>query len=397
MLDVPRLRFFLAALLWTCMSLAVAQDVTRQAELEDMQQRIRELEHEIERNRTAHAKASSGVAEAERAVSQSRRTLRELAERVATAEKELAEREAEHARVDARIAQRRAELAETLRRHYMHRGNEVAPFLSGRDPNQIMRDAHYLERLGQARLEQIDALRADLAEQERLLKELAEQRVALGELESAQKREQAKLEKVHAARAKAQAQLAGELHAQERAIKAMRENEQQLSRVVELAQRSAQQQRNAPAAQGTPTGPVASATTSGKPFAQLRGQLGFPVEGELAARFGAPRQEGGMRWRGLFIRAAGGAQVRTVAAGTVVFSDWMRGYGNLIIVDHGADYLSIYANNDALLRVVGESVEAGMPIANVGASGGGWETGLYFEVRHNGEPFDPLPWMRRGG
>jgi len=195
MLDVPRLRFFLAALLWTCMSLAVAQDVTRQAELEDMQQRIRELEHEIERNRTAHAKASSGVAEAERAVSQSRRTLRELAERVATAEKELAEREAEHARVDARIAQRRAELAETLRRHYMHRGNEVAPFLSGRDPNQIMRDAHYLERLGQARLEQIDALRADLAEQERLLKELAEQRVALGELESAQKREQAKLKK----------------------------------------------------------------------------------------------------------------------------------------------------------------------------------------------------------
>lgn len=371
--------------------------MTRQAELEDVQERIRELEREIERNRSAHAKTSSGVAEAERAVSQSRRKLRELTERMVAAEKKLAEREAVRARVDARIEQRRAELADTLRRHYMHRGNEVAPFLSGRDPNQIMRDAHYLELLGQARLGQIDALRADLVEQERLITELAEQRTALGALESAQKQEQAKLEKVHAARAKAQAQLAGELHAQERAVKAMRENEQQLARIVELARRSAQQQRNAPAPKGMPTGPVASAAVSGRPFAQLRGQLGFPVRGELAARFGAPRQEGGTRWRGLFIRAAAGSEVRTVAAGTVVFSDWMRGYGNLIIVDHGADYLSIYANNDALLRIVGEQVEAGVPIANVGASGGGWETGLYFEVRHNGEPFDPLPWMRQGG
>jgi septal ring factor EnvC (AmiA/AmiB activator) len=120
----------------------------------------------------------------------------------------------------------------------------------------------------------------------------------------------------------------------------------------------------------------------------------FPVRGELVGRFGAPRAEGGTSWRGVFIRARGGDEVRAVAGGEVVFSDWLRGYGNLIIVDHGDDYLSIYGNNDALFREVGEPIGGGDPIASVGASGGGSESGLYFEIRHKGQPLDPLKWVR---
>jgi septal ring factor EnvC (AmiA/AmiB activator) len=86
--------------------------------------------------------------------------------------------------------------------------------------------------------------------------------------------------------------------------------------------------------------------------------------------------------------------VRAVASGEVVFSDWLRGYGNLIILDHGNDYLSIYGNNDALLKEVGDAISGGDAIANVGAGGATQESGLYFEIRHRGQPLDPLQWVR---
>jgi murein hydrolase activator len=132
----------------------------------------------------------------------------------------------------------------------------------------------------------------------------------------------------------------------------------------------------------------------GVSFAQLRGRMGFPVRGELIGRFGAPRADGGTKWRGVFIRARWRRGCHRVAPGEVVFSDWLRGYGNLIIVDHGDDYLTIYGNNDALFKVVGDRIGGGTPIASVGASGGGQESGLYFEIRHKGEPVDPMQWIR---
>jgi septal ring factor EnvC (AmiA/AmiB activator) len=118
-------------------------------------------------------------------------------------------------------------------------------------------------------------------------------------------------------------------------------------------------------------------------FSRLRGRLRLPVRGELTARFG-----------GLFIRAPEGQPVRAVARGRVVYADWMRGFGNLLIVDHGENYLSIYANNEALLKQVGEPVEAGEALAVTGSSGGNEETGLYFEMRHLGRPFDPRQWVQ---
>jgi septal ring factor EnvC (AmiA/AmiB activator) len=129
------------------------------------------------------------------------------------------------------------------------------------------------------------------------------------------------------------------------------------------------------------------------PFSGLRGRLRLPVRGELVGLFGAPRNEGPAGTKGVFIRAAEGQPVLAVAAGQVVFADWMRGYGNLLIVDHGENYLSIYANNESLLKQTGDPVAAGEAIATVGASGGNEQSGLYFELRHLGKAFDPLRWV----
>ena len=94
----------------------------------------------------------------------------------------------------------------------------------------------------------------------------------------------------------------------------------------------------------------------------------------------------------MFIKSAEGSDVKTVADGRVVFADWMRGFGNLIIVDHGSGYMSLYGNNQAVLKHVGEEVDAGDTIASVGNSGGNESNGVYYELRHNSQPYDPLSW-----
>jgi septal ring factor EnvC (AmiA/AmiB activator) len=127
-------------------------------------------------------------------------------------------------------------------------------------------------------------------------------------------------------------------------------------------------------------------------FAATKGSLALPVAGDIANRFGQPRADGGLQWRGITILARPGQEVRSVAPGRVVFADWLRGFGNLLIIDHGDGYMSLYGNNESLLRRVGDPVRGGDPVATVGASGGSGQAGLYFELRHQGRPFDPLGW-----
>jgi len=128
-------------------------------------------------------------------------------------------------------------------------------------------------------------------------------------------------------------------------------------------------------------------------FASLKGQLRAPVAGKIAARFGSKRGDG-PSWKGVFIRTGEGSEVHAVAGGRVVFSDWLRGFGNLIIVDHGGQYMSIYGNNQSLLKRVGDAVKGGDAIASAGNSGGNEESGLYFELRHQGRAFDPATWVK---
>jgi septal ring factor EnvC (AmiA/AmiB activator) len=128
-------------------------------------------------------------------------------------------------------------------------------------------------------------------------------------------------------------------------------------------------------------------------FASLKGRLHLPVRGEIASRFGKARPEGGTTWKGLFIRATEGADVKAIATGQVVYADWLRGFGNLLVLDHGDGFLSVYGNNQSLLKEAGQTVRPGDVVATVGNSGGNPESGLYFEIRHQGQAFDPLRWV----
>jgi septal ring factor EnvC (AmiA/AmiB activator) len=128
-------------------------------------------------------------------------------------------------------------------------------------------------------------------------------------------------------------------------------------------------------------------------FESLRGRLSAPIAGTIAARFGAKRADGPV-WKGMFIKAPEGTDVRAIGPGRIVHAQWMRGWGNMIIVNHGGEYLSIYGFNETLLKHVGDSVKAGEVIASAGSSGGNGESGLYFELRHLGKPIDPAGWVK---
>ncbi|MDD5322051.1 MAG: peptidoglycan DD-metalloendopeptidase family protein [Methylococcales bacterium] len=128
-------------------------------------------------------------------------------------------------------------------------------------------------------------------------------------------------------------------------------------------------------------------------FPALKGKLPWPVKGRLAQRFGSPRSEGS--WDGVLIDASEGMEIQAVTRGKVVYAEWLRGYGLLMIIDHGQGYMTLYAFNQSLYKKIGETVETGDIIASVGQSGGRTRSGLYFGIRKKGVPIDPLEWCRK--
>jgi len=131
------------------------------------------------------------------------------------------------------------------------------------------------------------------------------------------------------------------------------------------------------------------------PFAKLKGKLAWPVQGSVKKLFGRRKPLSDLRWQGIMIEAPNGRHVKAVSHGRVAFSDWLRGLGNLIIIDHGNSYLSLYGHNESLFKSAGEWVESGDIIGSIGSSGGQKKAGLYFEIRKKGKPQNPTRWCKK--
>jgi septal ring factor EnvC (AmiA/AmiB activator) len=179
-----------------------------------------------------------------------------------------------------------------------------------------------------------------------------------------------------------------------------REAEEQRQRALAMAREEQRRQQRSGSSATAPSGQLVSSggESFGGPFANAKGKLPWPVDGRLVAGYGTPRGgDARTKWDGVLIGAAIGTQVRAVHGGRVVFADWLRGAGLLVILDHGNGYLSLYGHNQSLLRDAGEIVKAGDPIATVGNSGGQESAALYFAIRQQGRPSDPAQWCRAQG
>jgi septal ring factor EnvC (AmiA/AmiB activator) len=370
--------------------LAAPADAERNA-LKRLQERIQALQTDLAKTEGSRTEAADGLRETERSVSDANRKLRELTGKRAAVKAQLGHLGVQSKKLSARIAVQQAQLGRLFtRQYYAGESDAVRHLLSGNDPNQLARDAHYLSLLSRAKADLIRDLGGILEEKKRLARLASEKNAELAEIEQSRQRERAGLIEQQEKRRAVLARLSERIKAQRREVGKLRRDEKRMTRLIAGLGRIVARPRT-PALRNERTPDASHAANA---FGRLKGRLALPTRGELVNRFGTPRQDGGTTWKGLFIRADGGADVKAIAAGQVVYADWLRGFGNLAIVDHGDGYLSVYGNNESLFKAVGQEVKAGDAIASVGNSGGNPETGLYFELRHLGRPIDPLKWVR---
>lgn len=390
-----RRTLFAAALLFSLFAAAAPAD--RRADLKDLQGRIQALQKAVGKAEGSRADTAEELRETERAISEASRKLRNLADERSEVQASLNTLKGQSQHLEEGIAGQQSQLAGLLYRQYRAgESDALRHLLSGNDPNQLSRDTHYLTLLSRAKADLIRGLGETLHEKQRLADLARAKNAELSEIERRQQSERADLVGQQKKRQAVLARISGKIKVQRREIDRLRRDERQLTRLIEGLGRivakprgKAGRQAETPAIRNEqmPDGSISGA------FAQLKGRLRLPARGELANRFGTPRTEGGTIWKGLFIRAPGGGEVKAIASGQVVFADWLRGFGNLIILDHGDGYLSVYGNNESLFKEVGHAAQAGETIAAIGNSGGNPETGLYFELRHLGQPLDPLKWV----
>lgn len=388
----------------------------KQADLGELRSRIEGLRKDLNANEENKADAADRLRESDRQISRLQRELHELTDQRGQLQKKLQNLERQSHELESTLGQQQSQLEKLLYKQYL-RGtpDSLQLLLNGDDPNQMARDMHYLSAIALTRAELMGEINATLDRKKALAADAKERADEILEVEAQQQLRHAELEKQRKERKSLYAQISDKVNAQRKEIGTLQQNEKRMTQLIDRlskilaaqAAAAAKPRPKPPAPEdkepphkpgpGEPVRPKpveadnAYEPVAGGNFIRQKGSLRLPVRGSVSGRFGTPR-EGGGTWKGLFIRAGAGSEVKSVANGRVVFADWMRGFGNLLIVDHGDSYLSIYGNNDSLLKQVGQSIKGGETVATVGNSGGNPDSGLYFEIRHQGQPVDPMKW-----
>jgi septal ring factor EnvC (AmiA/AmiB activator) len=389
-------RLFAAAVLCAALPALAATDKRASEEDRDrLRARIGDLQKSLASAEESRSEAADALKSSEKAVSEANRALFELAQgnRKLGEELEAIARQGTGLKADMEVQQ--AHVESLLRLQYVQGAQDrLRLVIEGRDLSTVQRHLEYYAYLSRARAEVLAGLRKSSEQVALLEQETLRKRAELAANQEAQSREKQQLERERGARAAMLKRISGTIAQQRREIGRLQRDEARLTKLIEeIGKALAARPADKSARKGRPVDEVADASAASRAFASLKGRMKFPVKGELMNRYGSPREEGGAVWKGLFIRASTGQSVHAVADGRVVYADWLRGFGNLLILDHGGGYMSLYGNNEGLLRQLGDPVRAGDEVAQVGATGGVEESGLYFELRHEGKPFDPVKWV----
>ena len=363
-----------------------------------------------------------------------------LEKQVEALQKELKKTEGELERLDgekaklqaARIEQQRLIAIQARAAYQSGRQEYLKLLLNQQNPEKFARTLTYYDYLSQARLQQLKNFNQTLQQLASVEKDINLQQAQLlvqqGNLDS----QRADLDKVRKERQAALAKLNDQYKQGDQKLQSRQQDQEDLAKVLKtieetlarqareaeearqkalLAAQEAEKRRQreaqaaatreapapVPPAPRAPTGPLVSSSgeSFGGAFASARGKLPWPVDGRLLARYGETRgDDARTKWDGVMISASAGSQVHAVHGGRVVFADWLRGAGLLVILDHGNGYLSLYGHNQTLLKSAGDVVKAGDAIATVGTSGGQSTPALYFAIRQQGKPTDPSQWCR---
>ena len=402
----------------------------------DLRARIQTLQKELEAREAVRKEAADALKVSEVAISQTTRRLNELSTQLKKARTELEALKNQIQRQQGILVQRREELSDQLRRQYASGLSPWAALLSGDDPQELSRNLSYLDYISQARAKTVAELKIEIERLAQLEARLDVRQKEVSQLVGETTQQRSVLESQQKERATVLARIEGQIQAQRSEAIRLGQDDQRLSGLIdrlggqileakkaeearraeqtklaeqakreeqakqaESARRAEEQQierarRVAQEQELKESARASEAAATPQSGEGLKKGLRWPLRGTVMARFGTNRPEGGI-WRGVLIKASGGTPVHAVGGGTVVYSNWLRGFGNLLIVDHGEQYLSVYAYNQSLLKQVGDSVRAGDSLALAGSTGGQVNSALYFEIRHRGAAVDPLTFLSR--
>jgi septal ring factor EnvC (AmiA/AmiB activator) len=375
-----RLSFSLFLVLGTATLTAVAADGEQSdEELRALRSRIEGLQSQVETTRGERDAAREALRPIELRISRQVRALNKTKTELKTANRQLARLRSDRAVTRNKLASQRTELEAHARSAYaLGRQDYMKLLLNQQEPAAFSRMMTYYRYFTEARAQRIHSLQRDLAQLTEIESSIASRTRALTAIEARHADEAADLEQSRKARATVLASLNRELRSHQDELAKLKRDERRLENLLV----------------GLPA--VELPFHSGGKFQSQRGRLPLPVSGRITAKFGARRQQGDLRWKGIFLTTSSGREVRAVFDGRVVFADWLSGYGLLLILEHGDGYMTLYGNNESLYSRVGDRIEAGQVIAMTGNTGNIARTGLYFEVRYQGQPHDPLRWCRRG-
>lgn len=364
---------------------AAAQEVDAQQERERAQEQLEALQSEIETRR-------SSVQRRQQRLSRVERELRDIENQVSARTQAIAQTraelnanesriealEAEQSELEASLREQAQLLEDQIESAYRSGGHDfVQMLLNQQDPSRIERVLTYYRYFNQARMEQIEALRATEQELAEVEQQLSEQRDSLQARIRQQQQQREQLRQSQQEQEQVAQQLQQAQRDEERQLTSMLQNEQELTELLAaLEDVLAQQDIQLAGLRGS------------------RGQLRWPVEGSVRHAYGQ-RRSGQVDWKGVVLNTDAEQPVQAIADGRVLFADWLRGFGLVLVIDHGEGYMSLYGYNQSLTREVGEAVRRGDTIALTGQSGGQSRPGLYFEIRYQGDPVDPVNYVRR--
>ncbi len=371
-----RILMLLLLLLQGNLLMAADKEAT-EAQIQRLQKDIGALQNSIKAQQGERKTLQQSLRDSEAEIGQLGNQLAELEQQLGQLGSRAGDLEQRRDTLRASLSASSDQLQRQLRKQY-RLGNQprLQLLLNQRDPAQIDRMLHYFDLINGELVAQLTLYQQQLAALESTESALDDTQAELlarrTELEARQQR----LGVVREERKDTLARLASSIESKQDRLKGLDADRRQLEAVLAQIEKALKAARMAREARSLP---------------ELKGKLSWPVDGRLVRGFGST--ETGVSYDGLLIAAQAGREVRAVHRGRVVFSDWLRGYGLLLIIDHGGGYMSLYGHNQRLLKEPGAWVEAGDAVAAVGNSGGYTEPSLYFAVRFNGKPTDPARWL----
>ncbi len=362
---------------------ADSDEEARAAELARVQSRIKALQAELDRDLGEKRQLVQQLREVETQVGDISKALTRLGAEVKDREDRLSALVGERGRLRKSMAEQRDALASQIRASYtIGRQERLKMLLNQEDPSAVGRMLAYYDYFNRARSKQIDLVNANLNRLTVVERDIQDEKRLLEATMVRQAADRDQLDSKRAERGQVLAKLDSRIEDKGQQLKQLQGDVRRLAKLL----KSLEDVTDALAAGRSP---------QQQPFSNLRGKLPWPAPGRIVGDFGSSRAVGNLSWQGVMIRASAGDEVRAISHGRVAFADWLRGFGLLVIIDHGDGYMSLYGHNQSLFKELGDWVEGGELIATVGDSGGLEEAGLYFELRRDGEPINPRQWCRR--